>query len=243
MKNKHLLNIIKNYSSFKNHDIISLELLPFQGYNNLIYLLKTSLGKYIVKKCGKSLYNSACKKSEYTIQKIVSSISLCHEPIMFDEENSLLIYKFIEAKHKSSLNTTNIKNLALKLKKLHSIKFDGQKFHIKGYFKSHHIDKGLKHALNQLRRYKRDFVLSHNDLNPKNILFANSVKFIDWEYASLNDRYFDLAAICIEFKLSPKKQEIFIKLYFGSRKADFKKLQIFKIIYKYVCYTWQKDRR
>jgi len=85
----------------------------------------------------------------------------------------------------------------------------------------------------------KDLVLCHNDLNHKNILFSDTIKFIDWEFASMNDRYFDLAAICIEFKLSPREEGVFMNAYFQNRKKDFYKLKIYKIIYKQVCYIWQ----
>ena len=83
-------------------------------------------------------------------------------------------------------------------------------------------------------------VLSHHDLNPKNIIFnKNKIKIIDWEYAGINDRFFDLAAICIEFKLNKKEEELFLSYYL--KKIDekkYSKLKYFKIIYKNLCDLW-----
>ncbi len=242
MANNNLLFAIKSYNIFKRDDVKSIKLLKNQGLNNLVYILETTLGKYIVKRHEKSLYSDINKNSEYKIQDLASIKSLCFAPIFFDKQSSLLIYRFMNGHHKTSLNSINLKHLATSLKKLHSIKYNGDKFHIKGYFKSHNISKKLKNALKELKNYKKDFVLCHNDLNPKNILFTNNIKFIDWEYGSLNDRYFDLAAICIEYNLCAKKERLFINLYFKNQKADLKKLHTFKIIYKNVCYTWLKNR-
>ena len=53
---------------------------------------------------------------------------------------------------------------------------------------------------------KKDFVLTHHDLNPKNIIFnKNNIKIIDWEYSGVNNKFFDLASICVEFNLNKKK--------------------------------------
>ncbi|NOX14782.1 MAG: phosphotransferase [Epsilonproteobacteria bacterium] len=238
----NLLSIIRNYENFKNCEIKSLKLLKNQGLNNLVYLLDTSLEKCIVKKYGNSLHNNVSNKNQYDILHTAYKKSICPKPLLLDERHSLFLYYFIKARHKFRLHTTNLKNLAVSLKKLHDIKYSGEKFHIKEYFKSQKIDKELRLALISLKSFKKDFVLSHNDLNPKNILFSSRVKFIDWEFVSLNDRYFDLAAICVEFKLHKEKEKIFANFYFKNQKADFNKLNIFKIIYENVCYTWLKNR-
>ena len=51
-------------------------------------------------------------------------------------------------------------------------------------------------ALHTIDAYPKEYVLSHNDLNVKNILWhKNKVIFLDWEYAAVNDCYFDLACV------------------------------------------------
>lgn len=45
-------------------------------------------------------------------------------------------------------------------------------------------------------------VLSHNDLHPRNLLWANKYYFLDWEYAGPNDRYFDIASVIKTFQLN-----------------------------------------
>jgi aminoglycoside phosphotransferase (APT) family kinase protein len=43
-----------------------------------------------------------------------------------------------------------------------------------------------------------DLILSHNDVNPSNIVFDGSkLLFLDWDTAALNNHYYDLASISI----------------------------------------------
>lgn len=56
-------------------------------------------------------------------------------------------------------------------------------------------------------------------MNPKNIIFnKNKFKIIDWEYAGINDRFFDLASICIEFQLNKSEEKIVLSSYFKNKK-------------------------
>jgi thiamine kinase-like enzyme len=110
------------------------------------------------------------------------------------------------------------------IQKLHSIQIDAQP--IKLEINSSIID-----------NYTKEYVLCHNDLNPKNIFFSEDVKFIDWEYAGVNDRYFDVACVCVEFHLSGEMQEVFLKAYFEG-KYSVEKLEAYKIIYKALRDEW-----
>ena len=89
---------------------------------------------------------------------------------------------------------------------------------------------------------KKDLVLCHHDLNIYNIIFQNNKAFfIDWEFSCINDRFFDLASLCIEYKLT-KKQEIFlIKSYMKKYKKSYmKKLQSYKKICTNLWILWFK---
>lgn len=58
-------------------------------------------------------------------------------------------------------------------------------------------------------------VISHNDLNPRNVLFeADRCWFIDWDAASINDPFVDLAIAAIFFAYTPALEHILLDLYF-----------------------------
>ena len=62
-----------------------------------------------------------------------------------------------------------------------------------------------------------DLVASHNDLNPRNILYDGSrLWLVDWESAFLADRYVDLACIANLFARTPEQEDLLLATYFGA---------------------------
>lgn len=61
----------------------------------------------------------------------------------------------------------------------------------------------------------KDQVFSHNDLNPNNILCdGERIWIIDWDMASVNDRYIDLANAANYFIHTPAHEQLFLGTYF-----------------------------
>jgi len=235
------LNELEKYNFFNNEKLENIKPVSEQGYCNTTYILSTSRQKYLIKNTINNIYVSI--NHEFFIQNITHKKSISAKVLLLDKKNSFMLQEYLGGIHKFKLSKKDIKNLAYLLIKLHRIKVKTKVFDIDKYLHSCIIDKKLKLTLQDLKKYKQDLVLCHNDLNPKNILFTHKVKFLDWEYSSLNDRYFDLASVCVEFKLSKKQQKNFLHYYFKNKIPNFRKLHTFKILYKYVCYTWQKDGR
>ena len=236
------------YLKTLNFKIKKFELLKNQGMCNHTYLLTTFNSKYIVKKFNKVLHSNTDKKFEYLMQFKAYKKNIAPKPIILDIKNRFFISQFLEGIHKITLNKHDLRNLAITLHNLHKIKIHKKPLNIERYLRknSKKIYKDLKLALLNIKKEKQDFVLCHNDLNPKNIIFTDKIKFIDWEFASINDRYFDLASIIIEFNLNTKNESSFLKYYFKKNRYNKKKLEIFKTIYKYTCKVWfdnQKDKQ
>lgn len=82
-----------------------------------------------------------------------------------------------------------------------------------------------------------DKVFSHNDLNPSNILCdGKKIWIIDWDVASLNDRYIDLANAANFFIYTDEQEQAFLNAYFdhadGYNAARFYIMrQVCRIIY------------
>jgi thiamine kinase-like enzyme len=69
-------------------------------------------------------------------------------------------------------------------------------------------------------RREPDWVSSHNDLKPENLLFdGERAWLVDWEAAFRNDRYQDLAVIATWFVTNDEEERIYLWEYFG-RPAD-----------------------
>ena len=64
-----------------------------------------------------------------------------------------------------------------------------------------------------LKEAKTPLVLSHNDINPGNILAKEGLFVLDWEYASLNHPYFDLSNAIENFNFNDQEIEAFLDSY------------------------------
>ncbi|MBA4012764.1 MAG: aminoglycoside phosphotransferase [Phenylobacterium sp.] len=62
-----------------------------------------------------------------------------------------------------------------------------------------------------------DLVASHNDLNPRNVLYDGSrLWLVDWESAFLADRYVDLSCVANLFAHTPADEDLLLATYFGA---------------------------
>jgi hypothetical protein len=60
------------------------------------------------------------------------------------------------------------------------------------------------------------FVSSHNDPNPRNMLFDGArVWLVDWELAFRHDPLFDLAILSLEFAATPEAEDALLAAAFG----------------------------
>ncbi len=241
------LEQIKKYNIFKE-ELLSLELLKNQGFNNISYLLKTLTKEYVIRVFKSNESVNISRLFEYQIQKKAYKNSIASKPIFLNE--NFMIYEYTKGFHKTKLSKIDLRNLVLKIKKFHQFKIDEKPYNLtldlKNYSKklssqkSQKLIKSCFKSIKALKKFKNEVVLSHHDLNPKNIIFnKNSLKIIDWEYAGANDRFFDLACVCIEFKLNKKEEKTLLTTYFRKEKKYHKaKLNHYKIIYDSFCKLW-----
>jgi thiamine kinase-like enzyme len=61
-----------------------------------------------------------------------------------------------------------------------------------------------------------ELVPAHNDLLPANFLLdADKIRLIDWEYAGMGDRWFDLGNFAANNELDDRQEERLLEVYFG----------------------------
>ncbi len=224
---------LRPYELLKNQNIKEFSLLKQQGYCNINYLIQTDQQKYLLRK----FKHKSQRKAEFYIQNLAHKKGIAAKALLLDEEKQLMICNYIEGEHRAKLNQQTLKKLARTLRKLHQLKLQQQANNFKSSFK--YKDKKAQNAFRVIETFKPEYVLGHNDLHPKNILFGKKIQFIDWEYAGVTDRYFDLAAIILEFKLNKKDELTFLRTYFFKQgKANHKKLEAFKVIYTTLWTIW-----
>ena len=228
----HPINL-QPYTMLEDEEVKAFSLLKQQGHCNINYLLQTDKQKYLIRK----FKHKSNRKAEFHIQNLAHKKGIAAKALLLDETNQLMFCNYIEGKHLYQLDQQNLKKLAFLLAKLHKLKIQQQPNNFRSSFK--YKDKKAQEAFKVIETFKPEYVVGHNDLHPKNILFGKKIQFIDWEYAGKADRYFDLVAIIIEFKLNKKDEKTFLQSYFSRRETvNTKKLEAFKTIYKTRLTVW-----
>lgn len=78
------------------------------------------------------------------------------------------------------------------------------------------------------RRLPADLVSSHNDLNPRNLLYDGArLWLVDWESSFLADRWVDLAAVANFFTSDPGEEELLLRTYFGEAPDGARRARMF----------------
>lgn len=247
------LQKLKKYKLLKNQELLELKLLDSQGLCNTNYKLQTSKNQYLIRVFNHTHNDKKRRKKEFKTQNKASKKNIASKAYLLDEKNSLMVCDFIEGSHKSTLKKQDIKELCKSLKKLHKVKTKQKPYDLKSDFKNYgkilkdkESQKLVKQSLKELKKLKRfkfEPVLCHHDLNQQNILFCknNKVKFIDWEFSCVNDLFFDIANICIEFKLNKNQERQVLKSYFKRLQPNSTlKLTSYKLIYTNLWKLWFK---
>ena len=78
------------------------------------------------------------------------------------------------------------------------------------------------------RRLPADPVSSHNDINPRNLIYdGRRLWLVDWQAAFLADRYVDLATVANFFLRSPAEEELMLRTYFGGDPGPARRARLF----------------
>jgi thiamine kinase-like enzyme len=165
--------------------------------------------------------------------------------VHYVDEDGVLITDFIEAKPlPKPLTTDRLIELAEIVQAIHSAPnfpplvnyLDG----IDGFIQHFKASKLLPEKATQEHfkyyaeiqkaypRHDPDRVSSHNDLNPRNLLFdGQRIWVVDWEAAFQNDRYVDLAIVANHSVATEAQEETYLKAYFGDGLDDYKRARFF----------------
>ena len=217
-------------------DFSKCTLLPEQGYSNKNYKFTHKNSVYLLRKF---LLQDRDRELEFHIQKLAYAKGISAKPIVLEKE--YMVCEFLEGYHKYELLRDDIKSVIYLLKKLHSIELNKEELELKFLFKSQTEE--LKKAFTTIEAYPKELVLCHNDLNAKNFIFSKkALKLIDWEFATINDLYFDLATVSVEFNLSVVDEAYMLANYFQKEGWRRDKLEAYKVVYRLLCEEWFKEQ-
>ena len=143
----------------------------------------------------------------------------------------------------------NIEQLAIALRKLHSLPLTGRTFDAMGAANEYarRITERDEAKINAcLRKIEAgplppNLCCCHNDLVVANILNTPATRFLDWEYACDNDPFFDLATIAAHHALSEAQRRTLLDAYFDrdSERWD-AQLARQSEVYESLLYLWEQ---
>ncbi len=147
-------------------------------------------------------------------------------PSVIENNEERVVSNFIEGELLSSPTDQDLQLLAKNIRELHvsSVVFpkNNLKQRVQAYLKTIHekgihndvIEDNYKQMMRLIGKMQRVNPM-HNDIWMDNIIkdSDNKIWILDWEYATMGDKHFELAYYIESQKLSPNQREIFLNAY------------------------------
>ena len=239
-----------------DEEIQSVEQLG--GMTNQNYLVQTSSNQYIVKFFGKGTEKLIDRQNEKFNIELLKDLKLDVENYLFDIEAGIKVNQYIENAETLNLNTikTKFEKIAPILQTIHAsgkqlkgefAPFDEIKKYeslIQGeiyYLNYEAVRKSvfsLKKELEQIGIEKKS---CHIDLVPENFIEGpdGHLYLIDWEYSSMNDPMWDLAALFLESEFTTDQEDSFLSYYESEQTpVSREKIRIYKILQDIIWSLW-----
>ena len=239
-----------------DEEIQSVEQLG--GMTNQNYLVKTSSNQYIVKFFGKGTDKLIDRKNEKFNIELLKDLKLDVENYLFDIEAGIKVNQYIE--NAETLDSATIKTkfekIAPILQTIHSsgkeLKGEFAPFEeikkyeslIQGeisYPNYEAVRKSVLSLKNELEKIGIEKKSCHIDLVPENFIEGpdGHLYLIDWEYSSMNDPMWDLAALFLESEFTPEEEADFLAYYEGDKTpVSREKIRIYKILQDIIWSLW-----
>lgn len=217
------------------------------GITNQNFIIETEDTTYFCR-IPKDAFFIKNKDNEKEAIKILSQENFFLEPVYYDANLLVTEYQEKAKTFISNKNLSSIIKISKILKELHC-----KKFEVTSTFNPLEILERYSYQLQNnyfdieeyqelIEKFKQLYNpdrLCHNDLKEGNFLFAgNKIYLIDFEYAGLNDYYFDIASFIAENDLNYQETITFLKAYFTDENCNFEKLSVFLQFYDLLWYTW-----
>lgn len=240
----------------REEEIVNVERLGGMTNNN--YLVETTNRKFIVKFFGKGTDKLINRIAEKNNLEKLRDLELDVENYIFDINEGIKVNEYIENATTFDAHYIKTKNkeVAEILQKVHGSGkelegefkiFDEIKKYedlIQGEIKYAYYDKirdkvfGLQSHLEEIGIDKKS---CHIDLVPENFIEDENgrVYLIDWEYSSMNDPMWDLAALFIESNYRKSEEGDFFKYYYSEKTpVSVSKIMIYKILQDFLWSLW-----
>ena len=239
-----------------DEEIQSVEQLG--GMTNQNYLVKTSSNQYIVKFFGKGTDKLIDRQNEKFNLELLKDLKLDVENYLFDIEAGIKVNQYIENAETLNFNTikTKFEKIVPILQTIHAsgkelrgefAPFEEIKKYeslIQGeisYPNYEAVRKSVLSLKNELEKIGIEKKSCHIDLVPENFIEGpdGHLYLIDWEYSSMNDPMWDLAALFLESEFTPEEEADFLAYYEGDKTpVSREKIRIYKILQDIIWSLW-----
>ena len=240
----------------EEEEVLSVEQLG--GMTNQNYLVKTTNKQYIVKFFGKGTEKLINRQDEKYNLELLKDLDLDVKNYLFDIEAGIKVNEYIESA--ITLDSTSIKTKFDKIAPiLQTIHASGKE--LRGEFAPFEEIKKYESLIEEKIPYAnyeavREEVFSlekrladlgvdrkscHIDLVPENFIESpqGRLYLIDWEYSSMNDPMWDLAALFLESEFTRQEEEAFLSHYESEQTpVSREKIVIYKILQDAIWSLW-----
>ena len=240
----------------QEEEVLSVEQLG--GMTNQNYLVKTTNKQYIVKFFGKGTEKLINRQDEKYNLELLKDLDLDVKNYLFDIEAGIKVNEYIESA--ITLDSTSIKTKFDKIAPiLQTIHASGKE--LRGEFAPFEEIKKYESLIEEKIPYanyeavrKEVFSLEkrladlgvdrkscHIDLVPENFIESpqGRLYLIDWEYSSMNDPMWDLAALFLESEFTSQEEEAFLSHYESDQTpVSREKITIYKILQDAIWSLW-----
>ena len=240
----------------EEEEVLSVEQLG--GMTNQNYLVKTTNKQYIVKFFGKGTEKLINRQDEKYNLELLKDLDLDVKNYLFDIEAGIKVNEYIESA--ITLDSTSIKTKFEKIAPiLQTIHASGKE--LRGEFAPFEEIKKYESLIEEKIPYAnyeavREEVFSlekrladlgvdrkscHIDLVPENFIESpqGRLYLIDWEYSSMNDPMWDLAALFLESEFTHQEEEAFLSRYESEQTpVSREKIAIYKILQDAIWSLW-----
>ena len=240
----------------QEEEVLSVEQLG--GMTNQNYLVITTNKQYIVKFFGKGTEKLINRQDEKYNLELLKDLDLDVKNYLFDIEAGIKVNEYIESA--ITLDSTSIKTKFDKIAPiLQTIHASGKE--LRGEFAPFEEIKKYESLIEEKIPYAnyeavREEVFSlekrladlgvdrkscHIDLVPENFIESpqGRLYLIDWEYSSMNDPMWDLAALFLESEFTRQEEETFLSHYESDQTpVSREKITIYKILQDTIWSLW-----
>lgn len=237
-------------------EVLSVEQLG--GMTNQNYLVKTTNKHYIVKFFGKGTEKLINRQDEKYNLELLKDLDLDVKNYLFDIEAGIKVNEYIESA--ITLDSTSIKTKFDKIAPiLQTIHASGKELRgefapfeeirkyeslIEGpipYENYEAVRKDVFSLEKRLADLGVDRKSCHIDLVPENFIesLQGRLYLIDWEYSSMNDPMWDLAALFLESEFTKQEEDDFLSYYESDKTpVSREKIRIYKILQDTIWSLW-----